>query len=147
MESDHTGPDRNKAVVRSFVEAVNVQDWDRLDDLVAPGFVRHSAAAGHPGVRSLADLKKFLHAELTTFPDAQETLEGLVAEDDMVAARHRFRGTHRGPLGGHAATGRTMDVDYLAIYRLADGVIVEAWAEWDNLAGLSQLGLAPPGTG
>ena len=26
------------------------------------------------------------------------------------------------------------------IYRLESGRIVEAWAEWDNLAGLKQLG-------
>jgi predicted ester cyclase len=34
--------------------------------------------------------------------------------------------------------------EYLAIYRLPDGRIVEAWAEWDNLAGLAQLGQYRP---
>jgi predicted ester cyclase len=34
---------------------------------------------------------------------------------------------------------------YIAIYRIADGRIAEAWAEWDNLSGLAQLGhIAPP---
>jgi hypothetical protein len=33
-----------------------------------------------------------------------------------------------------------MVADYLAIYRLAGGVIAEVWAEWDNPAGLAQLG-------
>lgn len=33
-----------------------------------------------------------------------------------------------------------MTAEYIAIYRIADGVIVESWAEWDNLSGLIQLG-------
>ena len=33
-----------------------------------------------------------------------------------------------------------MGADYLAIYRLADGMLAEAWVEWDNLSGLVQLG-------
>jgi hypothetical protein len=33
-----------------------------------------------------------------------------------------------------------MTADYLAIYRLEGGRVAEAWAEWDNLSGLAQLG-------
>lgn len=135
--------ERNKAIVLAFVESVNSQNWDRLDELVAPDFVRHSHAAGPPGVRSRDDLKRFLRGEFETFPDAHETVEDLLAEGDRVAARHRFRGTQHGPLGSHPPTGRTMTSEYLAIYRLADGRIAEAWAEWDNLSGLTQLGHQP----
>jgi SnoaL-like domain len=55
--------ERNKAVVCAFVEAVNGQDWDRLDDLVAAEFVRHSHAAGPPPIHSRHELKAFLRAE------------------------------------------------------------------------------------
>lgn len=135
--------ERNKAVVRALVEAVNV-DVDRLaesvTELVAEDFVRHSTAAGPPGVRSRADLIDFLRVERDTFPDAHETVEDLVAEGDRVAVRHRFTGTQLGLLGRLPPTGRRLTADYLAIYRVVDGLVVEAWAEWDNLAGLVQLG-------
>jgi predicted ester cyclase len=85
-------------------------------------------------------LKAFLRGELETFPDAHESLEDLVAEGDRVAARHRFRGTQRGALGPYPPSGRRLEATYLAIYRVEDGRIAEAWAEWDNLAGLAQLG-------
>ena len=136
--------ERNKAVVRAFVEAINAQNWDRLDALVAPDFVRHSHAGGSPGVRSRDDLKRFLRDEFATFPDAHEVIGDLLAEGDRVAVRHRFRGTQLGPMGPHPPSGRVMAADYLAIYRLAGGVIAEAWAEWDNLAGLAQLGHCIP---
>ena len=138
-------PERNKRTVLAFVDAVNAQDWDALDGLVSPDFVRHSDAAGEPGVRSRDDLKWFLRNEYLTFPDARETVEDLVAEGDRVAARHLFAGTQTGPFGDHAPTGRPVRIGYLAVYRLEAGRLVEAWAEWDNLAAFAQMGLAPGG--
>ncbi len=130
----------NKRVIRAFAEAINRRDWAALDDLVAADFVRHSNAA--PGIDSRDDLKRYLRNELATFPDAHESLEDVVAEGDRVAVRHLFRGTQIGPMGPHPPSGRCMTAEYLAIYRLADGRIVEAWVEWDNLSALVQLGHA-----
>lgn len=134
---------RNKAVVRAFVAAINAQDWGRIADLVAADFVRHSHAGGSPGVRSRDDLVRFLQGEFATFPDAIEEIADMLAEGDRVAMRHAFRGNQTGPMGSHPPSGRVMAADDLAIYRLSGGVIVEAWAEWDNLSGLVQLGHSP----
>jgi steroid delta-isomerase-like uncharacterized protein len=130
----------NKAIIRAFVEAINHQDWNRLDELVSADFIRHSVAAGSPGVRSRDDLKHFLQQEFVTFPDALETIKDLFGEGDKIAVRHHFQGTQHGPMGNFPPTGKRMKADYLAIYRLENGLIVEAWAEWDNLSGLTQLG-------
>ncbi len=132
----------NKTLVRDFVEAVNTQDWPRVLALVATDFARHSTAAGDPQVRSAAQLVAFLQAEYRTFPDAEETLLDLLADGDKVAARHQFRGTQLGPMGPFPPSGKVMSATYLAIYRIENGRIAEAWAEWDNLAGLRQLGHA-----
>lgn len=134
--------ERNKSLVRAFVDAINAQDWQRVLGLLTVDFKRHSAAAGGPPVNSAKDLVAFLQAEFITFPDASETLLDLVAEGDKVAARHHFRGTQLGPLGGYPPSGKVLEATYIAIYRLEGHLIVEAWAEWDNLAGLKQLGHA-----
>lgn len=131
---------RNKEIILAFVKAINDQNWTKLDELVAPNFTRHSHAAGQPGIRSREELKSFLQQEYVTFPDAYECIEDLVAEGDRVAARHHFCGTQQGPMGLYPPTGKKMIADYIAIYRIEDGRIVESWAEWDNLSGLSQLG-------
>jgi len=86
------------------------------------------------------DLVAFLQAEFVTFPDATETLLDLVAEGDRVAARHHFRGTQLGAMGPFPPSGKVLSSNYLAIYRIESQRIAEAWAEWDNLAGLRQLG-------
>jgi predicted ester cyclase len=129
-----------KQLVRDFVDVINRQDWAALDHIVSPDFVRHSAAAGPQRVASRDDLKRFLQAEYATFPDAHESLLDLIAERDRVAARHRFTGTQSGFMGPYPPSNRTMQSDYIAIYRILEGLIVEAWAEWDNLSGLVQLG-------
>lgn len=56
--------ERNKQVVREFTDAINARDWDRLDQLVATDFVRHSYAA--PPIRSREDLKRYLRSEFET---------------------------------------------------------------------------------
>lgn len=132
----------NKSLVRAFVEAINAQDWPRLLALLAPDFTRHSSAAGEPEVRSAKDLVAFLQAEFVIFPDATETLLDLVAEGDKVAARHHFCGTQSGPMGPFPPSGKVLNANYLAIYRVENQRIAEAWAEWDTLAGLRQLGHA-----
>ena len=129
-----------KQTVQAFVDAINAQDWSRLDAVVAQDFVRHSIAAGDPPVRSRADLVEFLRREFQIFPDAEETILDIFAEAEKVAVRHHFCGSQHGPMGSYLPTGKTMKAEYIAIYRVQDGQIVEAWVEWDNLAGLRQLG-------
>ena len=126
--------------IRAFVDAINAQDWIGLDSLVALDFVRHSVAAGDPEVRSRADLVAFLRREYDVFPDATETILDVFADGEKVAVRHHFQGTQLGAMGSYPPTGKSMAADYIAIYRVRDGQILEAWVEWDNLAGLRQLG-------
>jgi steroid delta-isomerase-like uncharacterized protein len=129
-----------KQTVQAFVDAINAQDWTRLDAIVAHDFVRHSIAAGDPPVRSRADLVEFLRREFQIFPDAEEIILDIFAEAEKVAVRHYFCGSQRAAMGSYLPTGKTMKAEYIAIYRVQDGQIVEAWVEWDNLAGLRQLG-------
>jgi steroid delta-isomerase-like uncharacterized protein len=133
----------SKAIVQAFVDAVNNQDWQAIETLVAESFARHSFAAGETGVHSRMDLINFLRAEYNTFPDANEQIVDILGEGDKVAVRMRFSGTQAGILGTFPPTGKPVNSEYLAIYRMEGGLIVEAWAEWDNLTTLKQLGLLP----
>jgi hypothetical protein len=60
--------ERNKAVVRRFVEEVqNQKDWNAYDELNAEDFVNLSAPPGVPTDREGG--KMFLGAFLNAFPD------------------------------------------------------------------------------
>ncbi len=102
-----------REVVQAFVEAVNRQDWQALETLVASHFARRSVAAG-ASVNSRRELIQFLRAEYATFPDAKEEIAEIIAEADKVAVRVRFRGTQSSSLGPYPPTGRLVESEYLA---------------------------------
>jgi predicted ester cyclase len=64
----------------------------------------------------------------------------MVAEADMVVVHSHCLATQKGPMGSFPASGKVLSADFISIYRIQDDRIVEAWAEWDSLAGLIQLG-------
>ena len=69
---------------------------------------------------------------------------GQLSEDDLVAFWATWSGTQDGPMGPFPATGKKMELDFGGLHRVADGKIVESWMTWDNLTGLTQVGLYPP---
>lgn len=129
-----------REVVAAFVEAVNRRDWEAVAGLVAPDFRRHAAEAGPPALSGRDALLAFLRQEAEVFADGRETVEDSITDGNKIAVRHRFSGTQTGSLGDLPPTDRHAVADYIAIYRIADGMIAEAWVAWDNLAVLRQLG-------
>ena len=129
----------NKAVVRQFIKAINQQDFTQLDAVVSSEVVRHGSPP-ETYLKGLAELKEFLRGELEIFPDAYETIHFLIAEGEMVAAYLGFRGTQRGKLGPFSPSGKTLETDFMCIFRLKQAQIVEVWALWDRLNALNQLG-------
>ena len=76
------------------------------------------------------------------FPDLHRTIDDLVAEGDKVVVRQTIRGTHRGEYLGVPPTGKPVTFTAVAIFRLADGRIVESWILRDDLSILQQLSAA-----
>ena len=132
----------NKTIVQRFVdEAFNKGNLAAVDELVAADAVDHSAPPGFPA--GAAGLKQLFAMFRAAFPDVEARLQECIAEGDKVAIRSRTSGTHSGPFMGIPPTGRQFLVEGLAIYRLADGRIVEHWGQMDNLGLLQQLGAIP----
>ncbi|MFQ6105399.1 MAG: ester cyclase [Candidatus Glassbacteria bacterium] len=136
--------EKNKEVIRQLIEAINTRNYDLLDEIVAPDFVRHCQATPDVHVKSRDELKQFLQQDLEVFPDSRISMEMIIAEGDMIAGYFMFSGTQEGAIGPFPATGKKAEVKYLSILRLEAGKIAEMWVEWDNLAILSQLGHWPP---
>jgi predicted ester cyclase len=95
-------------------------------------------------INSLEEFKDLQKGFVVGFPDQRVTVEMIIAEGDHVATYGAYKATHTGPMGDIPATGKTVDVKMLTIFRIEGGRIAELWVEWDNMAMLSQLGLFPP---
>ena len=60
---------------------------------------------------------------------------------EMVALYCRVTGTHRGEGLGIAATGKPLDIRGMAMARIVDGKVAEAWNCFDFLSLYGQVGL------
>ena len=68
-------------------------------------------------------------------------VEDMVAEGDKVAARCSVRTKHSGDNLGIAASGAPVDFTGMAIVRIKDGKIVEAWNNFDFMRMNRQIGI------
>jgi predicted ester cyclase len=83
--------------------------------------------------------------ELAAFPDTHVTTDDLLAEGDKVIERWTLTCTHTGVafMGAPAGTGKKVQTTGISIYRVANGKIVEHWANMDFFGVLAQLGVIP----
>jgi predicted ester cyclase len=134
---------RNEAAVREYFDRVwSRGEIDRLDRLLAPGYVNHTPSFGRPAPGP-EGLKPIVVALRQAFPDLHYEIEALIAMPDHVVARVRMQGTHLGALGDIPPTGRRVDVLQINIERFENGRVVEHWRVTDELELQKQLGLIP----
>lgn len=135
--------EENRAVIRRYCEeVVNKRNVALVDDLWDANVINHGLAPGIlPGAAHIKVLVQRFHA---AFPDLRFTIEDMIAEGDKVVIRLTVEGTHRGEFRGIAATGKQVTTKTIAIYKFANGKIVEVWGIRDDLGVLQQLGAIPP---
>jgi steroid delta-isomerase-like uncharacterized protein len=132
----------NKLVMQRFVEFINSASKQLADELISPEAIFHVPGRPEP-MRGPAGYLEIIQMMRGGFPDIQWTLEEMVAEADMVAARFIMRGTHRGTFFGVPPTGKPIAVQAMNFYRLSGGQIVGEHGQPDLLGLLQQIGAAP----
>lgn len=133
----------NQEIVRRIEEAWDRNDLGALDQYFAPDFVAHTAIPGMPP--GLEGAKMAHQGAMQAFPDRRVTIEDITGDGDLVAVRCRMRGTNQGglPWAGIPANGRAVDIEWISLYRLSGGRVVEHRAVMDLLGLMQQLGAIP----
>ena len=137
----------NVEVIRRLEHAWASDDLDALDGLIAADFAAHTPGSDQipPGLDGI----KMAHQQsMQAFPDRRNELLDIFGEDDMVVTHVRMTGTNKGglPWFGIPANDHQVDTDWITIYRLENGKVVETWAQMDIPKMMMQLG-AMPGPG
>ncbi|MGM5053879.1 ester cyclase [Rhizobium sp. 814_E9_N1_1] len=131
--------ERNKMAMRRFVEFINTASEQLAAELIAPEAIFHVPGRQEP-LRGPDGYLEIIGMMRGGFPDIQWTLEEIIAEDDKIAARFTMRGTHQGPFLGVEPTGKSITVQAVNFYRLANGKFVEERGQPDLLSLLQQIG-------
>jgi steroid delta-isomerase-like uncharacterized protein len=133
----------NRAVVRRWVEeGWNAHNLAPIDELYTPDVVQHDPSSPLQ-VTSAEEMKQYIGAFLTAFPDIHFTTEDLLAEGDKVLWRFTSRATHTAPLMGIPPTGRSTTVTGMVLFRVSGGRIAEVWVNFDALGMLQAIGVIP----
>jgi steroid delta-isomerase-like uncharacterized protein len=136
--------EENKALVRSWLEAIDTGEPAVVDKYVSEDVVDHNPPpipGLAPGIQGLRDA--FANA-LTAFTDFRHEVKAQYAEGDTVISRIVGYGKHTGEFLGCPATGKDVQMEGIAIHRIADGKLVEHWAQIDAVGLFVQLGAIPP---
>ena len=132
----------NKALVRRFYEEIDNGNLDVLDELVAPDYLDHNPPP-FPGLHAGLDGLKQAFKIFREATPGHHQIEDQIAEGDKVVTRLTAYGKHEGDLPGAPRTGNDLKMTSITIHRIANGKLVEKWAEKDVLGFLQQIGVMP----
>jgi steroid delta-isomerase-like uncharacterized protein len=135
--------EQNKALVKRWFEEVwNQGRADVIDELlVEDGIIHGLADQGGAPVHNRRAFQQFHGQFRGAFPDIVVNVEDMIAEGGKVVARRSVRGKHTGESLGFKATNAPVEFDGIAIVRVKDGKIVEAWNSFDFMKMNRQLGM------
>jgi predicted ester cyclase len=121
-------PQHNRALVRRFVEIVNGDDLDGLDEVADTQFAE--------------GMRRWIEPFRTSFPDFRMDVVDVIAEPDKAVGHFKCSGTNEGAWQGKPPTGKRFeDIDEIYIFRVEDGKLAGTLAAIeDNVKRMRQLG-------
>lgn len=136
-----TQTEKNKEVIRKlYTECLNTGNLALLDQIISEDYVTDYKGRIVHGPEGYAVTVREV---LKGFPDIRFSLEGLIAEGNMVTARWKSEGTHKNTFFGFPASGKRVVNRAAAVYELKNGKVVKNHVYPDRLGVLQQIGAIP----
>jgi steroid delta-isomerase-like uncharacterized protein len=137
MATSSNSTKENKQLIRALFDAYNDHRLDEFVDLHADDAFIHGAGEDFDGIERI---RSFARGQFEAFPDGAYRIEDLFAEDDRVAVRKTFTGTHNHTFFGLEPTRKEITVTELAVYRISEDKVAEMWLEADLWGMFQQIG-------
>jgi steroid delta-isomerase-like uncharacterized protein len=136
--------EENKRLMHRWFEEVWTKgDANAIAEMASEDMVIHGLtdSNGTP-VTGAQAFREFHKTFRSAFPNIVIEVEDCIAEGDKVVARCAVRGKHTGHSLGIAPTSADVDFTGIAICRIREGKIVEAWNNFDFMRLNRQLGVS-----
>lgn len=132
-------------IIADHLEILNEGNITLVDELFTSEYISHYGN-GEKEVVSIESNKKDIADRLIRFPDAKDTIEHLIFQDNKIVIQWKFTGTDYGTKSDDPPSGVKLQVEGVLIFRIVDGKIAESWNYYDNESVLKQLGwtFTPP---
>lgn len=127
------------------------KEWDAINGDVAklrplyekyyaPDYIHHDPSSGD---QKLEQRVQYSALWFTAFPDTTWSMDGIVAEGDMVACRYTMRFTHGAEFMGVKPTGKQIVAKGADMRKIHGGKVVEGWDFPDTMGIMVQVGAIP----
>jgi predicted ester cyclase len=149
-------PDEAKQLCIDSMMIMSSGTVDDLERVVHPNAVNREALSEPPATR-VPGPEGFYATALwlrEAFGDLAFDIHDVVCDGDLVVVHNTMSGRHHGPFveydaDGNVATvfpptGRTFASTQTHWFRVADGKVIEHWANRDDIGTAKQLGWVPP---
>lgn len=128
----------NREVVRRiYDDALNLRNFELLNDLISDEFMAPTGLSGADGFLAGAN------TVLKALPDAQWEIQELIDGDSKVVVRWKLSGTHLGQFQHIAPTGKKVVNDGMAIFDLKNKKITGSRVMNDRLGFQQAIGALP----
>ncbi len=115
--------EHNRAVALRWIDAFNARDDAAEAAARTAGYIAHAPDSIQTAALDSDAWIEFLGVFLEGFPDLHLEVQDSSADEQMVAQRILFTGTHTGPFRGLPLTGRRVRFSGLEINRMVDGKV------------------------
>ncbi len=133
--------EQNKAFVRRQFDEMSKGNWDAVKEMMSPDHIFHFPLSPQP-----LDRESHIGMNIgfgAAFSGLHWVVEDQIAEGDKVVTRGVVRGTHTGDFQGIPATGASIEVRFINIMHIVDGLNAGEKDSIDGLGFMQQLGVAP----
>jgi len=123
----------------------NEGDLELIDDLLAPGYIRHVVDISEDIVGPVGFGEALVEIR-TQFPDFQVNFDEVIVAGGTIVLRWTVTGTDTGTFGELPPTGMSIRISGASVIRVIDGKFAEEWMYYNEGAMMQQLGftLTPP---
>ncbi len=108
--------------------------------MLLPDAVLHEAGIDAIGPEGFYPLFDRL---IATFSEIHVSVDDVMSDGDRICVRWSFSGKHNGGGLSFPATGMVVHTTGITIMRVADGMLIEGWQNWDMLGLIQQIQGSP----
>jgi steroid delta-isomerase-like uncharacterized protein len=132
--------EKREQIVREHMESENRHEFDVT--LATFDHPRYELIGTGDVFDGAAEVSAYFEETRTAFPDQRNELISLHHADDAVLVEAMLYGTHNGPFRGLPPTGRSFEMQFLAVFVFEEDRLVCERVYFDSATILRQLGIA-----
>jgi steroid delta-isomerase-like uncharacterized protein len=140
MTLTETLRETREAIVREHMDSENRHEYDAT--IATFDHPRYELVATGDVYDGAAEVERYFEETRTAFPDQRNELIAMHHADDAVIVEAMLYGTHEGPLRGLPPTGRSFEMQFVAVFVFDEDRLVCERVYFDSATVLRQLGIA-----